>query len=289
MRPPARIRPRPDPRQKALQRTRDLFPPDLRRSVRETERRLSQTRAGPSLPPLSRAPDQPRKRNGGSDSPLAQRPVRPGDPSFDLKSQHLGPRGRWIVRGLVLAIIVAGLLIAVHQGNLSASPTTSRSQTTPGQAATPGRAGAARPATPQPESTQTPPPTVGAASQPQDTAAAFLAAYFSWSASESDQAYIETWRTLVQGTSVADLAAASPRLALDGGNDDQAKSTLPSIPASAVTSQREQAHILFAWTILVLPAGGELVQWEPRSISATIDLLHTGTGWAISNIGWTRA
>ena len=240
-------------------------------------------RSGPALPtqPRSRVLT-PAPRDQQERPPIHRLPP-PWDDSEPLPRKPLGARGRWIVRGLVLAVIVTGLLIALSQGNSAPSA----AQPTPGHTTMPSKTQPPRQATPQPTNAPPATPPASSAVSPQDLAAQFLAAYFSWTAGESDQDYLKTWRALVVDASVADLDTASPRLTLDNGTDDAATSPTPIIPASAETSQDGQAQIILTWTIQVLPAGGELTQPESRRIQATLDLIQHTTSWFITNIGWT--
>jgi hypothetical protein len=215
--------------------------------------------------------------------PLPRRPLLGDDPG-PLPRKPLGARGRWIIRGVVLAIILAGLFIAFTEGRTTpAASTPAHHQATPGQTTMPS---GTQP-TPPPTTTPAATPTTSPAVSPQRLAAQFLAAYFHWTATQSDQDYRAAWRALVGSASVADLTMAAPRLTLDGGTDSAATSPLPDIPSAAVVSQHGQARIALTWTIQVLPAGGELVQWQPRRIQATLTLMQSQTSWVVRTIRWT--
>lgn len=238
--------------------------------------------AGSSPSPYTGSKKIPATRARNREHMAPRRPAPLWDDPGDFHIKPLGARGRWIVRGLVFLILLTGLLLTLTQrGDPSTTSTPIQHQATPARSSSP----TGTPATSHPTST----PTTSSARKLQDAASQFFEAYFSWSGGESEQAYLASWQDLVVHTSFSSLATASPRLALDNGNDSQATCAAPSIPVDAIEQQGNQAHVIFTWSIQVLPAGGELATWQIRHIQATIDLIQTTPGWLVSNIGWTSS
>ncbi len=115
---------------------------------------------------------------------------------------------------------------------------------------------------------------------------AFVAAYFTWNADESDQAYVAVWARYVTADALAALVKAAPRLSLDDGNDNDARSPAPPVAQSAIQTQGQTAQVQISWVMQVAPPAADQAVWQPRSIQATVWLTQVGAGWLVSNISW---
>lgn len=196
-------------------------------------------------------------------------------------SRPLSGRGRWIIRAVVLLLLLGGGVIAWTQG--SASPAGTGPAAHSPAAPAPSAASPGQPTLP-PQATSTS-PALSAQAALQVTAQ-FLAAYFSWSASERDATYIQGWQPLVQPIAGGGLLMAAPRSALDQGEDAAASSPQPRLGAAACHLENPQAVVQATWPIRVLPSGGELVQWQARLIQATVWLTQSPSGWQVSATSW---
>lgn len=195
-------------------------------------------------------------------------------PTFGEIRYEQSSRIAW---GLAALVIVGAVLFFFSHGNAGNAPTRSVGQVT-------GSPNASVPSGKSPA----PSPTAQVIPEtPQHLTARFLMAYWSWSATETGQSYLNSWRPLVADRALTDLEASSPRLTLDSGNDGAARSAAPTIEASAVRQlPGDQAEVAVRWTIEVLRAG-EGAQWTPRRVQATVDLIQTSTGWLVSLLNWT--
>ncbi len=118
-------------------------------------------------------------------------------------------------------------------------------------------------------------------------AAAFLAAYFSWDARDTDASYAQRWQPYVAPPALPALISSEPLLTLDHGNDVSAKSPMPLMPQPA-TQQATGASFVVAWTIQVLPEGGEGAAWQPRQVQATLSLVKAADGtWMVNTVVWS--
>ncbi len=223
------------------------------------------------------AASQPASRREVSQGQQA-RPAAPTPPASRSKSS------RWIMLGSVLVLILAGIWAVKHPSASIPAQSAQAGRATPASNLPTATAPASASGTP---SAASPTPSASATTGIQQLSAAFLAAYFTWSASDSDATYTSHWHPFVADTAARDLVQAAPRLTLDDGNDGAATSAAPTIPASAVQISGKQARVQVAWTIRVLPDGGELVQWQTRRIQATLTLIASASGWQIAGAVWT--
>lgn len=115
---------------------------------------------------------------------------------------------------------------------------------------------------------------------------AFLAAYFTWNGAESDQAYVAVWARYVTADALAALVKAAPRLSLDDGNDNDARSPAPPVAPGTIQAQGSTAQVKVSWEMQVAPPAADQAVWQPRSIQATVWLTQVGAGWLVSNISW---
>jgi hypothetical protein len=181
-----------------------------------------------------------------------------------------GPNSR-VAWGLVMVVLVGAVLAFTH--GTAGNP--------PGS-----RAGSVSPGGKSPAPTSTTP---GMPETPQYLTARFLAVYWSWSATQTMQGYIASWRPMVTEGALIDLEQASPRLTLDGGNESAARSVAPTIAAGAVQQfAGDQAEVAVSWTIQVLRAGDGAL-WMPLQVQAAVDLVQTSTGWLVSLLNWTTS
>lgn len=240
---------------------------------------FTRPRPGPSKMPVPSGRDQPaptasrsaRLRAAFAAWQEAQRTL----PEAPAKRPRARRRGlRWFLVRLGLAALLGWLALHLmpHQPGAARQPQPPV-PTTP--ASTPGRAPSA--------------PAASATANQQDSAAqaaaTFLAASFTWQATDTDNAYAERWLALVAPDARRDLLLAAPRLTLDQGADTAAQSPTPALDAVPGQLGQVQAR----WTIQVLPAGGEQVAWQPRQIEATLTLIQTTTGWQVTALTWTSS
>jgi hypothetical protein len=238
------------------------------------------TNERPAIPIQSRlTASQPARHREGSHVST----VNQDGSSLSQVSTLRSRSNRWIRLGVVLAIILAGIwgvsllpLSTLFTSTLHSTPVPQTSASTVPQSGTPGTSSAASPT-----------PSALAITDIQQITATFLAAYFTWSASDSDEAYTSHWRPFVADAAARDLIQAAPRSTLDAGNDGAATSQPPAIPPSAVQIGNQQALVQMAWTIQVLPAGGELIQWQTRRVQATLSLIKNASSWQITQASWT--
>lgn len=199
---------------------------------------------------------------------------RPVPPPSNPRSRRRGVRWFLVQLGLAILLGLLALHIVSHQpGGASQRPAPVQQATAP--APSPPSTGAAR---------GTPPSTV----EPQPPAvvvATFLSAYFSWKATDPDTAYAQHWLPYVAPDARRDLLMAAPRLALDKGADSAANSPAPAVAQAARPGEPTQV----AWTIQVLPPGGEQVTWQPRHIQASLTLIQTSSGWQVVSMTWTSS
>ncbi len=189
-----------------------------------------------------------------------------------------GPNSR-VAWGLVAVVLVGAVLAFTH--GTSGNPPTSVVGREPGSP-TASVSPEGKPPAPTPTMPVVP-------ETPQHLTARFLAAYWSWSATQTMQGYIASWRPMVTEGALIDLEQASPRLTLDGGNESAAGSVAPTIAAGAVQQfAGDQAEVAVSWTIQVLRAG-EGALWMSLQVQATVDLVQTSTGWLVSLLNWTTS
>jgi hypothetical protein len=131
------------------------------------------------------------------------------------------------------------------------------------------------------------PTAVSAGTLPDPQAAAFLAAYFSWDARDTDSTYAQRWQPYVAPSALPALVSSEPLMTLDHGNDVAAKSPMPVMPPPA-TQQETGASFVVAWTIQVLPEGGEGAAWQPRQVQAALSLVKAANGtWMVNTVVWS--
>ncbi len=258
----------------------------LRRAFQQTQPSVPPeqwlTRERPSISSrqiTARQPAHPRQAPPG---PYARPPVPEDAASPDARSRS----NRWIMLGIVLVLLLGGLWAI---GHLGAGVSTQSSQTPRPTLAPNAPTPTAHPASASATPAASPTPTASAASSIRQITVQFLAAYFTWSVGESNEAYISRWRSFVADAAARDLIQSAPRLTLDAGDDSAASNSAPTIPTSAIKISSQQAQVHVAWTIRVLPPGGEQVQWQPRRIQATITLMQGASGWQITNAAWSSA
>lgn len=126
-----------------------------------------------------------------------------------------------------------------------------------------------------------------ATAAPEQVAAQFLAAYFTWSNTDTQQVYVQRWSRLVVPASVTKLAATSPRQSLDSGNDRAAQSKAPLITADSLLVQQQSAQVAITWTIQVVPKGD--TSWQPRAIQASVWLTQANTAWLVKDVIWSAS
>lgn len=198
----------------------------------------------------------------------------PASPAPKPRARRLGLRSFVLRLALALVLGVLVLHLVPHQQVASTAMPSPRSG---GSAHVTSGAGQ----TPLPAST-TP---AEQASPLAQVATSFLSAYFSWQATDTDNAYAGRWLPDVAPAARRDLLLASPRLTLDSGADSAAESPAPLLSAEVL--QRGPAQVV--WTIQVLPPGGEQVAWQPRQIVARLSLIQTTTGPQVISITWTSS
>lgn len=244
------------------------------------ERWLTQDHA----PRPSRSQSPVRRSVGSRQAPRV--PSAPAaTPAASTSPASRGRPSRWMLLGLVLALILAGIWAVAHRSapTSTQAPPTSRATLGP-NAPTSMTPSASASGTP---STAASTPSASAIKSIQQDSTQFLAAYFTWSASDSNDTYLSHWRPFVADAALRDLSQAAPRLSLDEGNDSAAASLAPAIPTSAVQISSQHAQVQVIWTIQVLPPGAELVQWQTRQIQATLSLVQNASGWQIVSVTWT--
>gem|GEM_PF-3031145 len=235
-------------------------------------------------------------RGGGFGGRLAER--RAASPAI-RPPLSLSGRTRFVLRlVLVLVFLVAVWLFFVRAGG---GPSTLRPGATApsnGQPTIASGATASSNGQPTPGTTHTPVPTAPATVAPTATpdktrpssaeqvTAACLSAYFTWNGGESDQSYIMGWSEYVAPRAVATLDTTSPRLWLDNGDDSDAQSPVPAIPAGSAQIQGHIAQVQAAWTIQVVPPSSEQITWQARQIQAMVWLIQSGNTWLITDLTW---
>jgi hypothetical protein len=118
-------------------------------------------------------------------------------------------------------------------------------------------------------------------------AAAFLAAYFSWDARDTDSTYAQRWQPYVAPPALPALVSSEPLLTLDHGNDVAARSPMPAMPPQATPPGTTASMVV--WTIQVLPEGGEGAAWLPRQVRAALSLMEVANGtWMVSAVVWSQ-
>lgn len=256
---------------RALQQAQPPVPP---------EQWLTQERPTGSIRSQSKASQLTRPEKASQDPQAC-----PAGPSAPQPPASRGRPSRWVMPGMALALILAGVWALSHLNAPSPTQSAPTAHPTPVSHAPTAPAPAASALATPPAASPTPsaPATTGI----QQITAQFLAAYFTWRASDSDQTYTSHWRPFVADAAAHDLIQTVPRLTLDDGNDGAATSPTPSIPASAVQISSQQARVQIVWAIRVLPDGGELVQWQTRRIQAAVNLIENTSGWQIVAAAWT--
>jgi len=244
----------------------------------------------PTLPtravssPTTGAAQRPSSRRARLLETLARARLRLAEPPEASPPLPPSRRRRWLIRGVLLVLVIAVVILG-HTGRGTQEGTTpgrERSVTTVTRVQ-------ARTSMPPLTPTSSTPTSIRPAPTPASAllaTSAFLAAYFSWSAGMSDADYRGSWLPLVESTAASALLMAAPRLTLDQGSDNAATSPREDVPASALTLQSQEAQVQIIWQINVLPAGGELVAWQARTIQAMVSLLPTAEVWQIADIVW---
>ncbi len=210
-----------------------------------------------------------------------------------------GGRTRFIVR-LVLLLVFLGAVwfffVKASGGPSTLSPGATASSN--GQPTIVSGATAPSNGQPTPGTTNTPVPTASATLAPTATpgktrpssaeqvTAACLSAYFTWNGGESDQSYIMGWSEYVVPRAVATLDTTAPRQWLDNGDDSDAQSPVPAIPAGSAQIQGHTAQVQVAWTIQVVPPSSEQITWQARQIQAMVWLIQSGNTWLITDLTW---
>jgi hypothetical protein len=185
---------------------------------------------------------------------------------------RLGRRGR-VVSYSIAALLLVGVCVAAALGqHVGSSPAPAAGSPQPLLSAS------------VPISS---PSAVSAGTLQDPQAAAFLAAYFSWDARDTDSTYAQRWQPYVAPSALPALVSSEPLFTLDNGNDVAAKSPMPTLLPPA-TQQETGAAFVVAWTIQVLPEGGEGAAWQPRHVQAALSLMEAANGtWLVNAVVWS--
>lgn len=186
---------------------------------------------------------------------------------------RLGRRGR-VVSYSIAALLLIGVCVVAALGQHT------------------GSSSAPAAGSPQPALTASAPissPTAISADMLLDQqAAAFLVAYFSWDARDTDSTYAQRWQPYVAPPALPALVSSEPLMTLDDGHDVAAKSPVPAMPPQA-TPPGTIASMVVVWTVQVLPEGGEGAARQPRQVRAALSLMETASGtWMVNTVVWSQ-
>ncbi len=199
--------------------------------------------------------------------------------------QRRWTRRRWISGGVLVCLVllaVACTHLAPPQAHPAAHPgggqPTASAQASPTSVHQPS---------PTPATATAPTASELSGSSPTQVATRFLIGYFTWQPAESDASYVHRWQSVVEAEALALCIQNAPRLLLDEGADSAASGGTLQIPPGALQLAGQQGQLTVTWTVQVLPAGGELVEWQTRLIEATVALIQSADSlWHIGGVLW---